>query len=239
MAIQNYLTSNTELLLSLNRYIDGNKDGKLYARLYRKYFDNSKSVSRLQKSRLKEILGKKSLSAYDKQVKSYSEKYGFDWRLITAQMFSESRFRPNARSSAGAIGLMQVMKNTGKQLKLRRLTDPETNIHAGIKYMHWLSTKFDDELPVADKMWFTLASYNAGLGHVLDARRLAAKLGLNKDRWFGNVEKAMLLLSKKTYYGKARYGYVRGKEPVGYVRKIKELYENYINVAEPELIANT
>ena len=230
---------NTDLLSSLNSYIKKHKDGKLYARLYRKYFDNSQSVTRLQKSRLKEVAGKKSLSAYDKYVKSYSEKYGFDWRLITAQMFSESRFRPHIRSSAGAIGLMQVMRNTGKQLKLSQLTDPETNIHAGIKYMHWLSTKFDDELPVADKMWFTLASYNAGLGHVLDARRLAVKLGLNKNRWFGNVEKAMLLLSKKTYYGKARYGYVRGKEPVGYVRKIKELYENYLNVVEPEVMANT
>ena len=230
---------NTDLLESLNTYIESKRDGKLYTRLYRKYFDNSKSISRLQRSRLKEVNGEKRLSAYDKHVKNYSEKYGFDWRLITAQMFSESRFRPSVRSSAGAIGLMQVMTNTGKQLKLRKLTDPETNIHAGIKYMHWLSGKFEDELPVADRMWFTLASYNAGLGHVLDARRLAAKIGLNKNRWFDNVEKAMLLLSKKSYHSKARYGYVRGREPVGYVKKIKELYENYINVVRVEALEST
>lgn len=222
---------NTELLSSLNNYIKKKKDGKLYGRLYKKYFDNSKSISKFQKNRLKTIDGKKSLSAYDNYVKRYSKRYGFDWRLITAQMYSESRFRPNIRSSAGAIGLMQVMTNTGKQLKLRKLTDPETNIHAGVKYMHWLSQKFEAELPIEDRMWFTLASYNAGLGHVLDARRLATKQGLNKDRWFGNVEKAMLLLSKRDYYSRARYGYVRGREPVGYVKKIKRLYENYLNVS--------
>ena len=229
--------SDTYLLKSVNAYIKKQKDGKLYARLYRKYFDNSKSISRLQRNRLKEIDGNKSLSDYDRYVKTYASKYGFDWRLITAQMYSESRFRPNIRSSAGAIGLMQVMTNTGHQVRLKKLTDPETNIHAGVKYMHWLSKKFEPDLPIADRTWFTLAAYNAGLGHVLDARRLATKLGLNKDRWFGNVEKAMLLLSKKHYYRNARYGYVRGREPVGYVRKIKNLYENYLNVVNADEIA--
>jgi len=223
---------NTALLKNLNQYINQQKDSKLYGRLYRKYFDNSDSVTRLQTARLKQVEGQKVLSAYDRHVKKYAQQYQFDWRLITAQMFNESRFRPNIRSSAGAIGLMQVMSNTGKQLKLRRLTDPETNIHAGIKYMAWLTQRFERELPVSDRMWFTLASYNAGLGHVLDARRLATKLGLNKNRWFGHVEKAMLLLSKKQYYSKARYGYARGREPVNYVKRIKALYENYINVVD-------
>ena len=103
--------------------------------------------------------------------------------------------------------------------------------------LHWLNQKFEHELPVADRMWFTLASYNAGLGHVLDARRLAAKQGLNKNRWFGNVENAMLMLSQKQHYNKARYGYVRGREPVGYVRKIKTLYENYVNVVGTDKLA--
>ncbi len=228
---------NSELLASLNNYIKQNKDGELYTRLYRKYFNNSASISRMQRHRLRIINGEKSLSAYDRYVKTYAGKYGFDWRLITAQMYSESRFRPQIRSSAGAIGLMQVTRNTGKQLKLRRLTDPETNIHAGVKYMHWLYQRFENELPVEDRMWFTLASYNAGLGHVLDARRLAAQQGLNKNRWFGHVEKAMLMLSRKQHYRKARYGYVRGREPVGYVRKIKNLYENYLNVADSSEVA--
>lgn len=81
-------------------------------------------------------------------------------------------------------------------------------------------------------MWFTLAAYNAGHGHVWDARRLARKLGMNPNRWFGNVEKAILLLSKRKYARKARHGYCRGAERVKYVREIKRRYEAYLQVTE-------
>jgi len=219
-----------ELLVSLDRYIKKKKDGRMYSRLYAKYFTDKKQVRRHQRSMLKSVEGKKMISQYDPLVRQYSEKYGFDWRFITAQMFQESRFDPNARSHAGALGLMQIMPKTAKQLRISGILKPEKNIHAGTKYMNWLYDRFDAELPVVDRMWFTLASYNAGLGHVLDARRLAGQQGLDKDRWFDNVEKAMLLLSKKKYARKARFGYVRGREPVGYVRIIMRLYANYINI---------
>ena len=222
----------TDLLTNLNAYIKKNKKGKLHRRLYRKYFHNPDTITRMQQDRLQVSGGKKILSPYDALVKTYAEQYAFDWRLITAQMHTESRFEPDRISAAGAIGLMQVLPKTAQQLELEAIDDPETNIHAGIKYLRWLSQRFEDELPVADRMWFSLAAYNAGIGHLQDARRLAAKEGLNKSRWFNHVEKAMLMLSKKRYYRKARYGYVRGKEPVAYVRRIKNLYENYLNVVE-------
>ncbi len=81
-------------------------------------------------------------------------------------------------------------------------------------------------------MWFTLASYNAGSGHVRDAIKLAKEQGLNPDRWFDNVEKAMLLLAKREYASKARYGYVRGQEPVKYVRQIRQRYIAYVQLTE-------
>lgn len=219
-----------QLLSSIDQYIKSKKDGKMYDRLYAKYFTDTKQIQRNQRSRLRTSEGKKMISRYDPLVREFSEKYGFDWRFITAQMFQESRFDPNARSHAGAIGLMQLMPKTARQLGFSGLKNPKTNIHAGTKYMNWLYDRFDAGLPVVDRMWFTLASYNAGLGHVLDARRLARQLGLNEDRWFDNVEKAMLLLSKKKYARKARYGYVRGREPVGYVQIIMRLYASYINI---------
>lgn len=220
----------SSLLSSLNHYIKSKKDGRKYSRLYAKYFTDSKQVRKHQRSRLKTADGKKMISKYDRLVQKYSDKYGFDWRFITAQMFQESRFDPNAKSHAGAIGLMQIMPATGRQLGLSGLKEPVTNIHAGTKYMNWLYGKFESDLSVVDRMWFTLASYNAGLGHVMDARRLAKQQGLNENRWFDNVEKAMLLLSKSKYAKKARFGYVRGREPVGYVRIIMKLYASYINV---------
>ena len=81
-------------------------------------------------------------------------------------------------------------------------------------------------------MWFTLASYNAGSGHVRDAIRLAKQKGWKGNVWFGNVEQAMLLLSKKEYASKARYGYVRGSEPVDYVRLIRKRYRAYQHVTD-------
>jgi len=223
---------NDALLQDLNRYIQKNRNSPLYTRLYKKYFTNKQKIREVQNTRLKVINGEKRISSYDKIVKKYAKKYNLDWRMIMAQMFQESRFKANAVSSAGARGLMQVMPSTGRQLGFSQLHNPESSIHAGIKYMSIIYKKFSDELPVADRMWFSLASYNAGYGHVYDARRLAAQLGLNKNRWFDNVEKAMLLLAKPQYSRKARYGYVRGKEPVTYVKNIKKYFETYLNIVQ-------
>jgi membrane-bound lytic murein transglycosylase F len=220
----------SRLLSALDDYIKSKKDGKLYSRLYAKYFTDSKQIRRLQQAQLKTVDGKKMISRFDPLVQRYAPKYGFDWRFISAQMFQESRFDPDARSHAGAIGLMQLMPATAKQLGISKIKHPENNVHAGTKYMNWLYEKFEPELPVVDRMWFTLAAYNAGLGHVLDARILAKQQGLNGDRWFGNVEKAMLLLSKPKFAKKARFGYVRGREPVAYVRSIVKLYSSYLNI---------
>ena len=108
------------------------------------------------------------------------------------------------------------------------LDDPETAIHAGVRYMHWVRARFEEELPVRDRMWFTLAGYNAGPGHVRDARRLAANMGLNPNRWFDNVEEAMLLLSRREYARAAQHGYCRCKEPVKYVVEIQTRYSAYV-----------
>jgi membrane-bound lytic murein transglycosylase F len=149
-------------------------------------------------------------------------------------MYQESRFDPQAQSFAGARGLMQVLPRTAEQLGFEEevVDDPEIGIHAGIRYLAWVRDRFDDELPVRDRMWFTLAAYNAGVGHVQDARRLAAEEGLNPNRWFGNVERAMLLLSRPQYAARARFGYCRCTEPVNYVREVLNLYNAYLESTE-------
>ena len=165
-------------------------------------------------------------------MKKYAREYGFDWRLLVAQMYQESRFNPKAKSWVGARGLMQVMPRTAKELGFKNLQDPDTGIHAGVKYLKWVRERFEPELDVRDRMWFTLAAYNAGQGHVKDARRLARRKGWNPNRWFDNVEKAMLLLSKRKYARRARHGYVRGREPVNYVRDIRNRFIAYQRLGE-------
>jgi membrane-bound lytic murein transglycosylase F len=220
---------NTQLVAAVNDFINRNHRGKFYNVLYNKYFKSRKSIKRLARGRI-ENLNTNRLSPWDETTRRYAERYGFDWRLITAQMYQESRFNPNARSFAGAEGLMQLMPRTAKSIGIKDLKNPEDSIHGGVKYMDWLRDRFDDKLPVSVKLWFTLAAYNAGHGHVRDAQRLARQKGWDDTRWFDHTEKAMLLLSKKTYSSKARYGYVDGEEPVKYVREIKNRFEAYVNL---------
>ena len=167
-------------------------------------------------------------------MREHALKHGFDWLMITAQMYQESHFDPLTRSFSGAEGLMQVMPLTARQLGYQNLTDPAEGIGAGVAYLDWLEGRFPARLDLAEKTYFGLAAYNAGFGHVEDARRLAQRLGKDPDRWFGNVEEAMALLSHPRYARQARYGYVRGQETVQYVRDIRARYLGYLSATEKQ-----
>ena len=219
--------TNPVLREAINQYLKKEYRGLFYNITLKKYFKNARIIRTHVESRASRT---GSLSPYDDLVQQYAERYGFDWRLIVAQMYQESRFDPDARSWAGAVGLMQVLPRTAKSLGFSAVRSPQEGIHVGVKYLNWVRDRFEPELPVEDRMWFTLAAYNAGYGHVMDARRLARKLDLNPNRWFAHVEKAMRLLSRRKYARQARHGYCRGSEPVKYVRKIKERYEAYLQV---------
>ena len=221
--------NNERLKQALNTFIKRVYKSEFYNVLYSKYFKSEKSVARLNKGRVTDVQ-KGEISPFDNLVQKYSDKYGFDWRLITAQMFQESGFDPGAKSHRGARGLMQVMPRTARSLGVEKIDEPAGSIRAGVKYMDWLRDRFDDALPLTERLWFSLAAYNAGIGHVHDARRLASKLGKDPDKWFDNTEQAMLLLANKQYAKKARYGFVNGKEPVNYVREIKQRFEAYVEL---------
>ena len=217
---------NPELLAALNQYIAREKGGLFFNMMKKRYFQNKRAVARAKDSLRVDLGGK--LSPYDDLVKKYANQYGQDWRLITAQMYQESKFDPKAVSWVGAQGLMQVMPRTGQQLGFVNLQDPRESIHAGVKYMHHLINRFDHKLPIQERIRFALASYNVGYGHVLDARRLAREKGWNADHWFGHVERAMRLLSQPAYYKRARYGFCRGNQPVHYVENIQSFYDAYV-----------
>ncbi len=215
-----------ELLKALNDFHKKEYRGLVYNMIYQRYFKDARKIQSYQAERINGEINE--YSAYDDWVKKYAEQYQFDWHLIMAQMYQESRFDPQATSWAGAQGLMQIMPRTAKQFKVEDPKDPEQSIRGGVKYLDWVRARFEDGIPVKDRLWFALAGYNAGWGHVQDARRLAEQLSLNPNRWFNNVEKAMLLLSKKKYAAKARHGYVRGREPVQYVHQIRARYRAYL-----------
>jgi membrane-bound lytic murein transglycosylase F len=216
---------------AVNKFLKTEYRGLFYNITYKKYFKNPHKIRKHVALRV-DGQEDNGLSPYDDVVRTYAAQYGFDWRLIVAQMYQESRFDPLAKSWVGALGLMQVMPRTAQQFGFSDLQNPEVGLQAGVRYLDWLQERFDSELPVQDRMWFALASYNAGVGHVRDARRLARKMGWNHNRWFGNVERAMLLLSKRKYARQARHGYVRGSEPVKYVREIRNRFNAYVQLTE-------
>ncbi len=214
---------NPELLKALNKFIKKEYKGLFYNITYNKFFKNSRKLFDAKQRDLNE----NKISQYDDLIKKVAREYGFDWRLIAAQVNKESQFNPKAKSWAGARGLLQVMPRTAKEVGIKDMHKPEDGLRAGVKYMAWIRKQLPDNLTPDVKVWFTLAAYNAGLSHLKDARILARQQGLNPDRWFGHVEKAFLLLSKPKYHKKARFGYVRGIEPVTYIKRIQVLYQLY------------
>ena len=224
-------SENTELLTALNEFLAKEYRGLFFNVVYQKYFENPVRMRRHRKDRVDHEQAD-GLSPYDAIVQREAAKHGFEWPLIVAQMYQESRFYRKARSPAGAVGLMQFLPRTAREFGVKNLFDPEQSIRAGVAYLAWLHSRFEPELTVKDRIWFALAAYNAGFGHVRDARKLARELGLDPNRWFDNVEDAMRLLSKRAYYRKTAYGYVRGYEVVNYVREIRERYRSYLQTTD-------
>ena len=215
-----------DLKRELDAFLNAGYRGLEFNVLYNKYFVNLRRQVRQRDDR---ITGDE-LSEYDELVKPAAEEEGFDWRLIVAQMYQESGFDPQTVSYAGARGLLQIMPRTAEELGVEpeRLAEPEVGIDAGVRYLAWVRERFPD-LPPGEQLWFALAGYNAGPGHVRDGRRLARQLGLDGSLWFGNVEEAMLRLSDPQYASRAAYGYVRGSEVTRYVREIRDRYRGYVD----------
>lgn len=220
---------NQQLLAALNQYAKKEYRQLFFNIVKNKYFKN---IKHQKQHRAKRISADSALSPYDVLVQPKAQEYQFDWRLIVAQMYQESRFNPNAKSAAGAQGLMQIMPRTGKEMGFNDLTNPEQSIGAGVQYLDWTRARFSKNLALQEQIYFSLAAYNAGFGHVKDAQRLAKRMNLRSDVWFNNVEKAMLLLQQPKYYKKARFGYCRGSEPVNYVREIQQRYLSYVDIVQ-------
>ena len=215
----------TQTLERLDEWINENYRGLEHNLAGRRYFDAPEEIREQEERRIRGDV----LSQYDLITKGIARRYEFDWRLITSQMFEESRFNPNAVSHAGARGLLQLMPRTALELDIDpdKLSDPTVGIDAGVMYLDWTRNRFRYLSPL-EQQWFALAAYNAGIGHVRDARKLSKSLGWDEDKWFDNVEHAMLKLSEPEYYKSTRHGYVRGREPVRYVRNIRDRYGVYL-----------
>ena len=205
------------LLQAINDFTPQIKQGSLLGNiLARKYFEE---LNLIKKEGF--ILGRHEISKYDKYIKKYSDQYGLDWRLMAALCFQESRFKQDIKNEWGAIGLFQVKQMTADEpyVNISEIEGPENfenNIHAGIKYLHWIKKRYFDEyegMSEKNKVRMAIASYNAGPARVRKAIALTKKMGLDHTDWFRNVELALIKM--------------RRTEPVQYVSEINKRYVAY------------
>ncbi|HEU0290365.1 MAG TPA: transglycosylase SLT domain-containing protein, partial [Burkholderiales bacterium] len=150
-----------------------------------------------------------------KLFEKYGARYNFDPLMLVAQGYQESKLRQEARSHVGAVGVMQIMPATGKELGVGDIHQLEPNIHGGAKYMNRLMTRYfpDAKFSDQDRALFAFASYNAGPGNISKMRTEAAKQGLDQDKWFENVE---IVTARRI-----------GLETTTYVRNIFKYYVAY------------
>ena len=158
---------------------------------------------------------RQKLQAVVELFKKYGAQYNIDYLLMAAQGYQESTLDQDVKSPVGAIGVMQVMPPTGKELKVGDITKVDANIHAGVKYMRFMMDQYykDDPMDPLNKALMTFASYNAGPGRIRQLRGEAQKRGLDPNVWFGNVER---VASERI-----------GRETVTYVSNIYKYYITY------------
>jgi membrane-bound lytic murein transglycosylase MltF len=206
------------LMRAVNTWIKEYGRGTAFGNtIERRYLENTKYVKNAAAE-----AERKKLRGLVKLFQTYGSKYDVDYLLMAAQGYQESQLDQGAKSSVGAIGVMQVMPATGKDLAVGDITQVEPNIHAGVKYFRFMMDEFYKDEPMDDinKGLMTLASYNAGPGRMRQLRRETEKRGLNPNVWFGNVER---IVSERI-----------GRETVTYVSNIYKYYIAYRLTMERE-----
>ncbi len=229
--------SSVDLATSLTTWMDTNKSRfGVYTTIRQRRSNGVKRRGRYyapRRSVAAPILNvtKGQISIYDDIFKTYSSLCGWDWKLIAAQAYQESGFDNNAVSWMGALGLMQLMPSTAAELGVGedRVFNAEVNLKAAVRLIKKLNAHYSYITDTDERINFVLAAYNAGPGHVDDARRLCKKHGLNPNVWKGNVAEYVLKMSSPYYYNDkvVEHGYFRGSETYGYVNSIRSRWDEY------------
>jgi len=206
----------TRLKAELDAFLETHAQGTLFGNVtLNKYIADTRWV--------RNATTREELAKFTRLVdlfRRYGERYRIDWLLMAAQGYQESQLDQGRRSRVGAIGVMQVMPATAKELAVGDVTQLEPNIHAGVKYIRFLVDRYfrDEPMDALNQVLFAFASYNAGPARVRQLRREAQAQGLDPNVWFDNVERVAA----------ARIG----RETVQYVANIYKYFVAYTLVQE-------
>jgi membrane-bound lytic murein transglycosylase F len=212
---------NHTLLRAINDFFEEIREDGTFAKIHDKYYGSVEILDYFDLKKYHQRI-RTRLPKYQDIIIEAAEKTGFDWRLIAAMVYQESHFDPEARSPTGVEGIMQLTRVTAEEFDVDRL-EPGEAIRAGVLYLKGLYDRFENAQE-PDRTLIALASYNVGYGHVLDAQKLAARMGMNPRSWSA-LEQVLPLLSYPKHYQDTEYGYCRGTEPVRYVKRIRTYYD--------------
>ncbi len=195
--------------------------------LSKRYFEESKAT--IESSIMSIADGR--ISPYDEIFKQQAARIEWDWRLLAAMAYHESRFNPDVVSWVGARGIMQLMPRTAEAfgLSLDSIALPEPNVRTAVETLKVIDRMMKDVTNPEERVMFVLAGYNAGVGHLIDAVKLAEKYGKNPQKWYGEVEEAMMMKSHPDYYNDdvCTSGYFRATQTIAYVRNVMTQYQYY------------
>ncbi len=200
-----------ELKAAVDLFVRHARKGTLFGNTtFTKYLESTKWVRNSTSSA--------DMARFERTValfKKYARRYDFDWLMLAAQGYQESRLNQKRRSPSGAVGVMQVMPSTGRAMDVGDINKLEPNIHAGVKYMRRMLDRYfhGAKLDPLNRNLFAFAAYNAGPTRIAALRRISARRGLDPDVWFDNVER---VAAEKI-----------GRETVRYVSNIYKYYVAY------------
>ena len=168
-----------------------------------------------------------------KYFQEAGEKYNFDWKFLAAVAYQESHWDNDSVSKTGVKGIMMLTNDTADYLGIKNRLNPKDSIIGGAQYLRLLIDKMPESVEGEDRVKIGLAAYNVGFGHVLDARKVAVWLGLNRDLW-RDLKRSLPLLTKQKIFSRLEYGYARGMEPVIYVDSIYNYYDILNKIIEED-----
>lgn len=215
---------NVQLNEDINHWLLDFKKTAQYRWLLRKYFSQESSLINASFAKKKGH----NLSLYDDLIKKYAQKYGFDWRFIASIICQETTFCSGLTGKGGSYGLMQLMPATMEYYGISETDDDEANIRVGVQHLNSIRNAFDDIDDEYEKLYFIAAAYNAGHGHIFDARRLCTKYECDFKKW-NDVAKYLKLKSQYEYATDSlvKSGYYPGAYAVKYTQQVMNRYEAY------------
>lgn len=200
-------------------------DGTL-RQLEERFYSHSEQVTRIGSLTFNQAV-EQQLPKYVDLIKTIADEYDLDWRLLAAISYQESHWNPKARSPTGVRGMMMLTLPTAREMGTKNRLDAEQSLRGGARYFNKILQRIPARIQEPDRIWFALAAYNVGMGHLEDARKITEEQQADPDKW-ADVKDHLPLLQKRAWYINTRYGYARGNEPVNYVQNIRHFY-NLLN----------